>query len=1549
MLIGAVILGLAILTLFLFLPKPKEKAELELSMVVQPDRVNLSSKGCNLRAFSNDEVSFDVYLANRGKATAKGVKGELKVLGEGISPVTATADFGDIANESLSSGTFSFNTENTKPGLYDLKLALNYQGNTKEIPLTLKVLEVDVWGIKHFRASRYVSDTKEDFLSPVDSTVLGYPAMFASTNRDSFVLTIHNGKSEDIENASIKITPKDNIDIKFTVKELEGSIGVTEEADTANLSVLDTTNKLWAGSRRDYIIDAVTNQVNPGKYNFTLDINYTHNGSSYSIQQTVAFGIFNVLLESSVETTENTASSKSFAVESRVEAETANKDIMEINTNFNLANITKPTAYDVIDDSIKEVIEKVFPLYFEKAGFVHRRSDWLKAQLENKTDGEIEIVARALLDEFKFISGGIPGYNLGGKITSKLLEKEGFNALIELRSEGAAKEAGSYYGEVALNDKLNDSTFFDNYGASIKTNDPSIKTEPISISDVKIFLDLSTASNRLPINWHLVYDEDSKFAKGGTGLGDVDMDNLPLTLILDFSKFNKDHGINSSYWADIIIKSPGNTYTYRQGVFGNHAVLNIDRMEKSDYYNTVVFVDLNDIGIEDVAGVSESLVFKVTDDNQPEESHNDVLDFLSQKDIEIMNTSSHFRMELIVPQEQGALSGVTNYIFEKSVLEDEGAKITLASSKYDSSTNITTLSFKITADKTREYTFNVDTSFIEDYPLNKNIKSIQNKSSKVNLTADVASTSSIELNGRYGYDFNHIKTSISGSPDFGVVAFIGLVGTIVGLAQAGGQATSNWITDDFAIYHDGQELKVPKPYTVYVGEKFEPEFMVHYKANGPCDYNELYSILYNVSPGPKKSKWSPNFVGKADFKITASYLARGPLCKKGDSRIKVETSIYKAGDWFYASQKPKGGATYTHECEDGGRDGFMYWDYNRGRGAVSRYRCRLWLKTNGPISAELDITVKNPLKVGAIEVNPSAIKHGQAAEAAAEASVKMQFLQHSSPVPFHVEPSPDITVTKIPITCNECSVTPVALPLTIDAGGKGIAKFKVIHTGEHPPEEKTINLRIKECGIKANGRNENKDWSITAPDTGDRTGSFVCKKETIEPPPAVCGDGIIQKPNDQGLMEECEPTGKKCPAGKTCVDCVCKYIDDIPKCEEGDTECKGAKFRECKNGVWTELKCVVDKCGAKCDKFKCEGNQFKDCVDCLWTEVKCVSGKCEADCEEEGKEKCEGSKLKKCTDCKWGDAKCVKDKCDAYCAVGETKCVGKKTMGCDGATCDWDDDPKCVKDKCDADCGVGEEKCEGNKHKDCGDDCSWNELSCVKDKCGATCASDADCDEGESCSSDTCSCLEPPGVSSVGPAGDSVDVPVDSSVIIIFTKAMDKTTVGNSLSISPGFEYYISWSGNTFTLHPYSLEYSTTYTITVGTGAADSEGNHLESPYSFSFTTEGESAPNQEPTISGITVTQLHEYYEELPHRYQLTVSAADPDGNYPLTYEWSIDCGYFFVNSMNVTTPPAYSTSSNSLEWRYDTMWECVDAQVSINATDSLGAQSETFSQYVF
>ena len=100
-----------------------------------------------------------------------------------------------------------------------------------------------------------------------------------------------------------------------------------------------------------------------------------------------------------------------------------------------------------------------------------------------------------------------------------------------------------------------------------------------------------------------------------------------------------------------------------------------------------------------------------------------------------------------------------------------------------------------------------------------------------------------------------------------------------------------------------------------------------------------------------------------------------------------------------------------------------------------------------------------------------------------------------------------------------------------------------------------------------------------------------------------------------------------------------------------------------------------------------------------------------------------------------------------------------------------------------------------------------------------------------------------PTVTGSTPTG--TDVPVSTTITVTFDEAMNEASVEGAFFIDdPSVTGTTSWAGNTMTFTPdANLGYSTTYTVTIGTGATDLAGNPLAAEYIWDFTTVEEAVP----------------------------------------------------------------------------------------------------------
>ena len=96
----------------------------------------------------------------------------------------------------------------------------------------------------------------------------------------------------------------------------------------------------------------------------------------------------------------------------------------------------------------------------------------------------------------------------------------------------------------------------------------------------------------------------------------------------------------------------------------------------------------------------------------------------------------------------------------------------------------------------------------------------------------------------------------------------------------------------------------------------------------------------------------------------------------------------------------------------------------------------------------------------------------------------------------------------------------------------------------------------------------------------------------------------------------------------------------------------------------------------------------------------------------------------------------------------------------------------------------------------------------------------------------------PPAVTAMDPASGSAGMATDAIVRLTFDRLMDTGSVESALGVLPVAPYQVTWSGPSLTIaFSAPLAFGTTYTVSVGSGAADTDGSHLAAPYSGTFTT----------------------------------------------------------------------------------------------------------------
>lgn len=98
----------------------------------------------------------------------------------------------------------------------------------------------------------------------------------------------------------------------------------------------------------------------------------------------------------------------------------------------------------------------------------------------------------------------------------------------------------------------------------------------------------------------------------------------------------------------------------------------------------------------------------------------------------------------------------------------------------------------------------------------------------------------------------------------------------------------------------------------------------------------------------------------------------------------------------------------------------------------------------------------------------------------------------------------------------------------------------------------------------------------------------------------------------------------------------------------------------------------------------------------------------------------------------------------------------------------------------------------------------------------------------------------PPTVTATAPANGATGVGTNVNITITFSKPMDEAKTEGAFSIEPAVTCNPMWqsTGRRLTCSPDDgLDTSQAYTVTIGTGAEDRDGNALAAAHEFTFTT----------------------------------------------------------------------------------------------------------------
>lgn len=389
---------------------------IKISYVTQPARINvphdkIQEYGYNIRAFQNDNVSFSVYLTNRGKEIAENVTVTLEVpKGLGFNLTNGKTFYGDIEPQGISIGNFSFLTNNVSKGLYNMTLTISYQdvggAHIFKTNLIVKVIDIGITKITHsILPSIYQNETEEDFISPLDSVILGYNAIFQSKDEKDIVIRIKNGGNNLIENLTIDILPPSDSNIEIQNIPKFKSASFDNSNNFSFFSVISESPNIGVNDYKDITPKIIVKNVDAGVYNLTIKIDYSDVDGDHVLTQIIPIGIYNsdYLVDINYSQKDST---KDFIISTNLSVLSPLLNTFNINTSdFNVIDIVVPNNSTEVQNAIKNIIEKINPLYLNNSILVLQKGNWLNSHLSDATTGEKRKIYTAILSNFGKYTG----------------------------------------------------------------------------------------------------------------------------------------------------------------------------------------------------------------------------------------------------------------------------------------------------------------------------------------------------------------------------------------------------------------------------------------------------------------------------------------------------------------------------------------------------------------------------------------------------------------------------------------------------------------------------------------------------------------------------------------------------------------------------------------------------------------------------------------------------------------------------------------------------------------------------------------------------------------------------------------------------------------------------------------------------------------------------------------------------------------------------------------------------------------------------------------
>ena len=170
-------------------------------------------------------------------------------------------------------------------------------------------------------------------------------------------------------------------------------------------------------------------------------------------------------------------------------------------------------------------------------------------------------------------------------------------------------------------------------------------------------------------------------------------------------------------------------------------------------------------------------------------------------------------------------------------------------------------------------------------------------------------------------------------------------------------------------------------------------------------------------------------------------------------------------------------------------------------------------------------------------------------------------------------------------------------------------------------------------------------------------------------------------------------------------------------------------------------------------------------------------------------------------------------------------------------------------------------------------------------------------------------------ISSIEPADKSTNINTTSTIRIYFTDSMDEGSVRSAFSIQPEIPYDMTYSTSNYFYIKATMDFKTTYTISIDTTAKTLSGEKLQFKFISSFTTDHFRLTNMSNLNSSLMAAAQISFYYSGALKYSQPMDFISVTPETDLTFKISSSTLYFYPKSCWISDTEYHITVGKGIE----------------------------------